>query len=207
MLFRSNGTRCEDNVIFNGKELPHYLVEINYGYPDRPFTSDESKPAKVEKGSANKEYFESPATRKLLDDFKALRGYDDDDPINKESTSSENWQQKLLDYLRRLEAWDGDPEGGREDYFHQKCILYRGLLTISPRGNPFDQVLLSYIKLLSQESIVQESRIEWLWNSMDLFKLVRERQGAERSHILTLILNSNSRYLQLYASLIKADLI
>ncbi|HEU4508081.1 MAG TPA: hypothetical protein VFR78_07590 [Pyrinomonadaceae bacterium] len=200
------GPRCGDNVQLTGKELPYYVKEINYFYPDNPFTSDETKPAKVEPGPSPDEYFKSALSHRLLEDFQSLRGYDDDEPINRESTTSPAWQEKMLDYLRKLEAWEGQTEANATDYFNQKCNLYLALINIVPSGDALDQVLLSYIKLLSQEGPLRESRVEWLWHTDELFRFVRRRAAGERSKMLRMIANSKTPALQVYAELVKANL-
>ena len=200
------GPRCEDNVQLTGKEPPYYVKEINYFYPDTPFTPDEMKPTKVEAGPSSDEYFKSANARRLLEDFQVLRGYDDDDPINRESTTSAAWQEKMLEYLRKLEAWEGQAEATGIDYLNQKCNLYLALIKIVPPGEAIDQVLLSYIKLLSQESILRESRIEWLWHANDLFRFVQTRPRRERAKMLRVISNSKAPVMQAYAQLLNANL-
>jgi len=202
-----NGTRCEDNVGINKTDLPYYIKEINYFYSDNPLTLDETKPTDIEEIPPQKQYFQSAESKKLLNDFKTLRGYDDDDPSIKESKTSAAWQQKMLDYLRQLNAWDGHGEASDQDQFHQKCNLYLALIQIVPAGEASNQVLLSYIKLLNQEGPIRESRIEWLWHSNALFRLVNKRPSNERSRMLEAILNSNSPVLQVYAELTKANLL
>jgi hypothetical protein len=137
--------RCEDSV----KSLELQIKEINYAYPDNPFSSDESKPLKVEEVPLSKPYFQSSNASALLSELRDLRGYDDDEPANSEPHTSPNWQEKMLDFLRRLEAWDGSSETDDEDYFHQKCILYKMLLRIAPAGSQAEQVVFSYLKHLN----------------------------------------------------------
>lgn len=199
-------TRCEDNVRPTGNDLPYYIKEINYYYADDPFTREETTPKDIQKASVVREYFETNDANQLLTDFKSLRGYDDDDPATRESKTSAAWHERMLNYLRTLEEWDGRAEASEGDYFHQKCNLYLALLRVVPPGESLDQVLLSYLKLLSQGAPSSSSRIEWLLHSNDLFQFVRKKPRDERSHLLTIILNSKNRVLQEYAEVTKANL-
>ena len=198
-------TRCEDNVGLVGDDLPYYLKEINHFYPDAPFTRDDIRPRDTQAASAVMEYFESNEANKLLSEFKSLRGYDDDDLTTREPKTSAAWHERMLDYLRTLEKWDGRGEANENDYFHQKCNLYLALLQIVPTGESLDQALLSYLKLLSKETPGSLSRIEWLLHSNDLFRWIRKKPVDERSHLLTIILNSKNSVLQVYAEATKAD--
>ncbi len=201
-----SGARCEDNVDLIGTELPFHVKEINYFFPDSPFTINDLHPSKVEKGLVSADFFESKDSSKLIMDFKSLRGYDDDEPDTKELKTSAAWQQKMLDYLRQLEAWDGRNENSEVDYFHQKCVLYLALARIAPPGEAGDQVMLSYINLLNQNTALRESRIEWLLHANELLGLVRDRQGDERAKLLDLLLYSKNPTLEVYARLIKAKI-
>jgi hypothetical protein len=201
-----SGTRCEDNLMLLGKELPYYIKEINYYYPDNPFTFDETKPAKLEDKPVNKEYFESEEAKTLLSDFKNLRGYDDDEPSMREPKTSAAWQEKMLDYLRRLDAWEGRGETTEEDQFHQKCILYLALARIAPSGEQTDQVIFGYIALLSQSGPLAESRIEWLWHVHELIRFIRDRQNDEQVRLIDLLANAKNPVLQVYGELTKVNL-
>lgn len=194
--------RCEDSV----KSLELQIKAINYAYPDNPFSIDESKPLKVEKVPLSKPYFQSSHTSALLSELRDLRGYDDDEPAMSEPHTSLSWQEKMLDFLRRLEAWDGSSETDDEDYFHQKCILYKMLLRIAPAGPQAEQVVFSYLKLLNNAKIITESRVEWLWQVSELIRYLNEKPGDERTRLLNLLANSKNPILQVYGDLAKLSL-
>ena len=192
--------RCEDNV----KSLEQQIKEINYIYPDSLFSIDESKPLKVEEAPLSKPYFQSSNANALLSELRDLRGYDDDEPANSEPHTSPNWQEKMLDFLRRLEAWDGSSETDEEDYFHQKCVLYKMLLRIAPAGPQAEQVVFSYLRLLNNNSkVITESRVEWLWQVNELIRYLNERPAGERMRLLKVLANSKNPILQVYGDLAK----
>jgi len=153
-----------------------------------------------------KAYFQSAQSKAFIDELSDLRGGDDADPATREPHSSASWQEKLLDYLRRLEAWDGSSESDEEDYFHQKCLLYKMVLLITPAGAQADQALFSYLKLLSQPKPISESRIEWLWHVNDLIRRINEKPADERMRLLNILSNSKNSVLQVYGDLAKASL-
>ena len=194
--------RCQDSV----KSLEQQIKEINYAYPDNPFSIDESKPLKVEEVPRGKPYFQSSQTSALLNELRDLRGYDDDEPAMGEPHTSLSWQEKMLDFLARLEAWDGSSENDDEDYFHQKSIFYKMLLRIAPAGPLSEQVIFSYLKLLTNPKVINESRVEWLWHVNELIRYLNETPGDERMRSLNLLTNSKSPILQVYADLSKTSL-
>ena len=197
-----HAVRCEDTV----NSLEQQIKEINYAYPDNPLSIEESKPLKVEKVPHGKPYFQSSDTNALLSELRDLRGYDDDDPAMIEPHTSPSWQEKMLDFLRRLEAWDGRRETDEEDYFHQKCILYKMLLRIAPAGPLAEQVVFSYLKLLNNSRVITESRVEWLWQVNELIRYLNEKPGDERMRLLNLLASSKNPILQVYGDLAKISL-
>ena len=196
------GVRCADSV----KSVEQQLKVINYAYADNPFSIDESKPLKVEETALTNPYFQSSHPSALLSELRDLRGYDDDEPANSEPHTSLSWQEKMLDFLRRLEAWDGSSETDEEDYFHQKCILYKMLLQIAPAGPQAEQVVFSYLKLLNNTKVITESRVEWLWQVNELIRYLNEKQGDERLRLLNLLAASKNPILQVYGDMAKISL-
>ena len=97
----------------------------------------------------------------------------------------------MLDYLRELETWNSNTESN-VDYLHQKSNLYMALLQIVPPGEATDQVIVSYVEILSHDASMQESRIEWLWHVQDLIRYLRERPPRERNRLLGVIQNSKN---------------
>lgn len=140
----------------------------------------------------------SNASRKSVTiQMRDLRGYDDEPAISEPHTSP-SWQEKMLDFLRRLEAWNGSSETDEEDYFHQKCILYEMLLRTAPGGPQAEQVVFSYLKLLNNPKVITESRVEWSWRVNELSRYLNEKQGDERTRLLNLLANSKNPILQVY---------
>jgi len=194
--------RCEDTV----KSLEQQIKEINWAYPDNALSIDELKPLKVEEVPRRKPYFQSSDTSALLNELRDLRGYDDDEPSLREPHTSPSWQEKMLDFLGRLEAWNGNSEIDDEDYFHQKSILYKMLLRIAPAGPLAEQVVFGYLKLLNNPKVINESRVEWLWHVNELIRYLNETPGDERMRWLNLLANSKNPILQVYADLAKTNL-
>jgi hypothetical protein len=194
--------RCEDNLTL----IEQQLKEVNYFFSDNAISIDDSTPESVEEVPVPPTYFESSQSKTLLDELKELRGFDDDDPATREPHTSAAWQEKMLDYLRRLEAWDGSGEADAEDYFHQKCFLYHTLILLAPAGPQSDQALLSYLKLLGEPKAITESRVEWLWHVNKLVQYINGKPPGERMPLLSILANSKNPILQVYGDLSKANL-
>ena len=80
------------------------------------------------------------------------------------------------------------------------------LLRIAPAGAQAEQVVFSYLKLLSSVKVINESRVEWLWHVNELIRYLNERPGEERMRLLNLLANSKNPILQVYADLAKTSL-
>ena len=126
--------------------------------------------------------------------------------MDEETRTTIRWQQRVLDFLRSLETWSAKETGFNEDVFNQKSVMYFSLISMTPPGTAADEVIGSYIKLLSQEQALKESRIIWMLHANRLFRLVGEKPSPERARMLQHLNYSKSPVLQLYGELIAARL-
>lgn len=200
------GVRCEDNAAQISKELPPTIREANYLFPNRPFLVEEVQPAKIEASPKVEAYFESKESAELLSSLQKLNYDDDNEKVNEETRTTIQWQQRVLDFLRTLDGWNGKETSLDEDVFNQKAIIYFGLISMTPSGPVEDQVLASYLKLLGQEEAMNENRIVWMLQAAQLLSFVRDRPDSERTKMLRDLGYSKSPVLQLYGELIAARL-
>jgi hypothetical protein len=192
----------------DGKEVPSYIRDTsNFLYPDRPFTLDDVRPLKLERGATKISYYHSTEASKLMLDFKSLPWDENQQPVTDETKATTEWQQRMLDYLTELETWKGTSEDSQIDYFHQKSVLYFALAKLASPGILREKVISSYLKTLSQSEFQKESRIEWLLYAHQLFKSINAAQGEERTKLAELVYYSKDPALHLYGGLLKASLL
>lgn len=200
------GVRCQDNASHIRTELPVAIKEANYLFPTHPFLLEDVQPARIEASPKVESYFESKESAELLLALQRLNYDDNDEKIDEETRTTIQWQQRVLDLLRMLETWNGKDTSFDEDVFNQKSVIYLSLISMTPSGTAADQILASYIKLLSQDEALNESRIIWMLHANRLLRLISEKRGAERAGLLQHLNYSKSSVLQLYGELIAARL-
>jgi hypothetical protein len=162
-------------------------------------TVDELKGARIVPGAPPiRAYWQSPEGKRLAADMRNLRVGDGEDRVTAAEKASPAWSSKLTEFLTELEAWQPDDEPA-VDVFHQKSILYEGLIDLVPTGPVRSQVIDSFVELLEENSAQVPNRMEWFVHADDL--LSGKRGADDREEVIQAFLNSGDPTLSLYARL------
>jgi hypothetical protein len=209
------GSRCADNVRRERKSsgLPDPVQAFN----DRlaalragakkipPIAAEEIAPTRVEGEGVFDEYWKSPQARGLLIKIKALRfGHDQKSggqPLTPEERGTVEWREQAAQFLNALAAWESGHEKSEADFFHQKAVLFSGLIELIPPGDLRDRVLHSFLDFLRQNRMQRESRVEWFFHARQLMQV---RGKDDRPKVIEAMGNSGDPVLQLYAALERA---
>lgn len=208
-----HSSRCADNVDAKDRNFsdPKYLEYFNSLLsetdPDKKtlalITADDTKPTGIAGSITEYPYWQTPEAKKLLIGVKKLRFGADNKPLTAEQKKEAEWQLSLRGMLNDLVAWDGSKEKSEADFFHQKSVLFEGLLGLAPSGTERDHVLNTFMAFLSKPLIQRDSRIDWFLHADALIKATHSSPDPERSKILEMLGNSGDPILQLYANLEK----
>lgn len=206
-LVRSlSGSRCADNVRKNGYSLTEAkaLADLNQLLKlETPITAEETQPQKVEGSAQRVEYWRTPEARDLLMKAKRLRFGSGSTPLTAAEKERPEWQIELAEFLDALALWEGAEEESEADYFHQKSILYAGVLELTPAGETRDEVMRGFVTYLREHYVQRESRIEWLWQASHLLRMAGTAPHEERVKILEMLSHSGDATLRLYGEIEK----
>jgi hypothetical protein len=105
----------------------------------------------------------------------------------------------LTDFLTKLESWRSDSEPA-DDFFHQKSVLYQGLIELIPVSEPERlKVINSYVEFLGQNYFQRKSRSEWFLHVADLLsRFSPATHNQETMEIVHAFLTSSDPTLNLY---------
>ena len=123
-----------------------------------------------------------------------------------EEKNSLAWQKELVDFLRDLDNWQAQTEKSDSDYFHQKCVLYNGLLDLTSSGVVSDKVIKvisEYVVFLRDSSMQQDKRIEWFLPAKELIDLVSKFQGKEAAQVQEILVNNSGPIIRAYVEMKK----
>jgi hypothetical protein len=205
------GARCADNVrraersamLF--QNLEDVLSESAADERDpRPAAFAELRPSRVDGGVQVFRHWRSPAGARLLRKIKELRFGAGQEGLSEAERRTSQWEAKLAEFRNELADWDERAEATTEDYFHQKCVLYWGLLELVPPGATQDQVLADYVAFLHQPALQQDSPLEWFMHVRDLLDLSRRaapETPPRRAKLLAALRDSGDPVMRLYANL------
>lgn len=205
--------KCADNEKSYEIYSPLLLKWVNENKFAAPLSKQDTAFEEPTVSATIDDFWKTDNSRQLLNRLKNLRfnmsaGMSDAEPdeptINsKEDKQKTQWKEVFAETLSRLGDWNGENEKSEALYFHQKCILYHGLIEIA--GEDFERVkvLENYEKFLSNTNFQKENRMEWFFHSSELIKLAKKSFKKENDFEFRLLSNSKNPVFRIYADLIK----
>lgn len=203
--------RCADNVRHAARSASPFKSLDEILSEPAPDTRDSRTPsfAELRPASVGGEmqvfrYWQTPTGARLLFKIKELRFGAGHDELGEAERRTPQWEARLLEFRNELADWDERGEATAEDYFHQKCVLYWGLLELVPPGAAQDQVLAEYVAFLRQPTLQQDSPLEWFVHVKDLLDLSRRtapETPPQRAKLLAALRDSGDPVMRLYADL------
>jgi hypothetical protein len=160
-------------------------------------------PARIGPAAQDKYFWQSSPAKDFLARVKTLRFGSKGQELTVMERQSLDWGQQLSDFMADLESWQPRSGESTPAYFHQKCMLYYGLLRVVPPGRELQRVLLSYVSFLELNSIQTQSRIEWFFHVDDLFTSISQQEEEMNRESLQKLLRSRDLTLNAYAQLEK----
>jgi hypothetical protein len=160
-------------------------------------------------------YWRKSETQRIMADYKRLRfGDPDEQSADEQPTARENmaeylgrkqrsrneWLDKANDFLERLNEWDSSQEPDTAG-FHEKCLIYQGLLDIVPKGNLRHKVFTEYLEFLRDSSVERQSPPEWA-HHLHYFLKGRYEEG-DQSSLTHQVAESGDSTMQCFAALLQ----
>lgn len=165
-----------------------------------PISADELQNYKLGSAPSFYPYWQSPKARELLEGIKKLRFGTGGTPLSEAERKTVGWNSQLSDFLAELELWKSTDEKEEDDFFHQKCVLYVGLIDLIPPGPGQSEVIRSYVTFLELNSVEGSNRIEWFLHVKDLLdRLSATKEDKGKRQVLDVFRDSRDPTLNLYA--------
>ncbi|HKS39454.1 MAG TPA: hypothetical protein VJX74_02495 [Blastocatellia bacterium] len=202
-----SGSRCADpydwfkgaatryTAGFNSRMLPKTAKNI------QPISADEIKPSEITGEESLHLYWQSPKSQEFLAKRQKLNVGIDNKRISDTERNTADWRSKVNDLVKDMINWHKEDEKSEEDYFHQKCIIYAGLLDLLVSGPTYDYVLKNYVSLLNGFDLQRDSRIEWFWQAKHIIQIITTAPGEIRSKLMGELDVSRNPVLYLYTEL------
>jgi hypothetical protein len=199
-------TRCVDIDPAEKTALPRAAMDFNELFGTalisaslHPITSSDIQNYKLGPAAQFQPYWQTSPAKELLAGIKKLRFGTGETPVPMSERKTNSWNTQLSDFLAELESWKPTSREDAEDFFHEKCVLYMGLIDLIPPGPSQLNVIRSYVTFLELNSIEGTNRIEWYWHVENLLEqLPADRDNKTRMQVLEAFRNSRDLTLNLY---------
>ena len=157
----------------------------------------EGRPSKAG-GKANMvPYWQSAPAKRLLSAIKHLRFGDGSRALSDEQKRTVEWQNEVRQFLADLANWSPQDEPSAADYFHERAILYTGLMDLIPDGPLRDSVVQSCVAFMSQNPIEMESPIQFLPHLNAIFQMANRPEAT--------LFNSKDPVISLYLAVTRVS--
>ncbi len=170
-----------------------------------PIIAEDIKPSKVEGGVYAQEYWQSPKGRELLIKVQNLRARLESkrgSGIIVAQKATTEWNSDAQTFLVEVTDWNPANEDS-VDVFHQKCLLFKGLLALMPPNEMRNDAMYQYIDFLLNSDVWRNSRVEWFWQANSLIKETYSTNTKIRSNTTDMLSKSNNQILLTYVETAK----
>ncbi|MFS8086642.1 MAG: hypothetical protein ACMG6H_13500 [Acidobacteriota bacterium] len=186
----------KDGVI----SIPRGFESINVAFV-RPITIDDIHPSRIGPKGDDVTYWSTPKAKAIMEAAKTLRFGDGTSPLPLEQRKSDEWRQKLADFLDLIGNWDPESEASEDDYFQEKCNMYNLLVDLCPEDDQRDIVLRRYARYLKETSGRYKGRMEWILPVTECLRALRSKNETTQKSSLDPWLSSSDTSLRIYAEL------
>lgn len=152
---------------------------------------EDAKPAAVEGGVKAEKYWQSVDSKNLLALVRKLQK-------TPRVRNEVEWQQAYEELMRGMDAWSPSSEASELDYFHQKCVLFKGLTQTLPWGKHRANALQDLVNFLAQSDIRHENRIEWFLHANYAINMLRSGKKEDRAEATAALASSRNPVFSLY---------
>lgn len=195
-----SSSQCADNLFTGTADNPHPIISAANTLFKTPITEDDIRPGKVESRSAVYYYWRSPKAVKLLADAKELRFGSSKNELTKQERSTPEWHTSLLRFLADLADWHPEDEDTEADYFHQKSVLYNGLIQMVSDEMRVN-ILIQFGLFVRDSSMQRDAPAEWLNYAKILLRTGKTLSGRERNKFFDTLNASGSQIFPMYSEL------
>ncbi len=166
-----------------------------------PINADDLRPSTVGPPAPEVIFWKTPKAAALLKSAKSLRFGGGTKELSPEQRETDEWHQKLVDFLQLLASWEPESEPSSADYFQERCIMYYVLVDLCPNDAQRDVVLRAYGNYLKETNGEYKGRIGWILPVKTYLRVLRAKSDAVRRMSLDPWLTSSDESLRIYAEL------
>lgn len=197
VLKNLNATRCSDNRAAPQKAIPAFVRVANADlFRASPITADDITLGMTDGAAADVPYFESARSQQLMGLWGALKR---DSRIAGAQTAEDVpsvWWGEFDRFYEQFLTYSAADEQDPRALFHQKAVLWRGMIDFLPVGIRRDGVVGDYVKHLTTTRIKREHPAEWFTHARHALELyASDGRMDERSNELLM----GDEVLSLYA--------
>lgn len=139
----------------------------------KPISEEDLKASSIVIPEDEEVYFTSARSSRLLTQFKDLREQRQRPPFNEAE-----WDQHLSVFLSALKSWNSTEESSERTFFHQRSVLYRGLLSLQLTPEEERKILRDSLAALEDDRF-RALGVEWFLYAREMLPLIEKASMKE----------------------------
>jgi hypothetical protein len=199
LLAQLQAPRCSDSVAesqtpasFNAA-----LKRVKVDEDVKPIEPDAVWPSRVLGPARIELYWQTPEARRMHDDALRLRGTSQQ-PVSESVRRTTEWRNQAERLLTDVEQWTGRHEPEERDYFHQKSMLFEGLIDLMLPGAARTRAIRAFVEFMRHADADRAYRALWF---AFLIRLLETARAGGRAVIFAALADSHHPVLSFYGRL------
>ena len=146
-------------------------------------------------------YWTTLESEKILITARALRMSPGGVFYSVQERSTQEWSQRLTEFVEQLNQWKQSEGESELDFFHEKAIVHESLIDLCPSGEGRQKMIAAFVDFLKGSAAAQQSPAEWFWHAQDVFRRLRQSGDEDATKLMAAYRGSGSLILEVYAQL------
>lgn len=146
-------------------------------------------------------FWTTPDSERILNAARELRTAPNGMSWSAEQRTSNDWNQKLQDFLTQIGQWKQSGEESELDFFNEKAIVYQSLVDVCPTGDARRRMIAAFVDFLGGSDAASRNPVDWFWHAQNLYRRLGQSGDADAGNLMAAYKGSGNLILAVYAEL------
>lgn len=148
-------------------------------------------------------FWQSNGSKAMLAQARKVRFGDNNRTWTDADRETLDWKDRYHEFIGTLASWNPDPDEPPAVYFHERVILYEGLMDVAPGAAARQSLLEDFISFLNSSSLQRDNPPEWFSVIPEMWHRIPFHDPAERQACADALARSGNPVVSLYLALEK----
>jgi len=148
-------------------------------------------------------FWQSAGAKEMLTRAKKVRFGDDRKPYTNADRETPEWRDQYAEFVGSLDSWNPDPDEPPAVFFHERVIIYQGLMDIAPTAAARRRLLEDFMGFLNASPLQRDNPPEWFSTIAAMWHRIPFHEAGEPEACADALSRSGNPVVSLYLMLEK----